>query len=98
MDELLHIYAQQSWHQPVTIVGNRAALEALRDAIQQALDIGQGVTTSAEVFTNDGEGYEVLIMPCEDKDLWDTFATPYTDPDAQGTNQGRAYPTKSPLS
>jgi len=92
MNELLHIYAQDSWHQPVTIVGNRSALEALRDAIQSAIDTGQNAATTVDVFTNDGEGYEVLIMPCEDAVLWETFATPYTDPDAQGTNQGRVIP------
>lgn len=90
--ELLHIFAQDSWHQPATIVGNRAALEHLIETLQSALDTGQGSTFELETFTNDGEGYTVRIMVMNDTDLWQQIATPYTDPDAQGTNAGKVYP------
>lgn len=92
MDELMHIYAQDSWHQPATIVGNRAALERLVETIQSALDTGQGSTFELETFANDGEGYEVRVMVINDTDMWAQIATPYTDEMCQGTNAGKVYP------
>lgn len=59
----LHIYAQHSEHDFVHIVGDSVALESLGAAIAQALQHGDW--TSRAVFTNDGEGYSVLVE-CSD--------------------------------
>lgn len=55
---LLHVIAQQHYHMPAFIVGNRLALENLRAAINAALATGAG---HAAVFANDGEGYGLHV-------------------------------------
>lgn len=90
--ELLHIYAQDSWHQEATIVGNRAALERLVAVLHRALEMDAGIELSTEVFANDGEGYECRVIRLENETQWDELATPYTDEMCQGTNEGRVYP------
>lgn len=90
--ELLHIYAQDSWHQEATIVGNRAALEHLVKLLQLALEMDPGCEFSIEVSANDGEGYECKVICLENEKQWDDLATPYTDPDCQGANVGKVYP------
>lgn len=92
MNELLHIYAQDSWHQPATIVGNRAALEHLVSVLHRALEMMPAQELSFDTFVNDGESYECRVICVEHPDTWAQIATPYTDPDAQGTNEGRVYP------
>lgn len=57
----LHVFPQHSWHSPATIRGNIAALKALRDAIDAAIEKGEA---SARAFATDGEGYEILIERC----------------------------------
>lgn len=89
--KLLHIYAQDSWHQPVTIVGNREALEQLVEHLQLLLNDGQQ-GQSFEAFVNDGEGYDVRLLMIEHPDTWERIATPYTDEMCQGTNEGKVYP------
>lgn len=64
----LQIYAQPCWHEDAYIVGNRKGLEALRDAISRALEIDGPITMSAFVEF-DGEGYDLVVCPCEDDDL-----------------------------
>lgn len=54
----LHVYGQHFYHGPAMLRGNRAALEALRAAVDQALEAGTG---EAEVFASDGEGYHVQV-------------------------------------
>ena len=55
--KLLHIFGQGAWHEEVHIVGNREALEALRDTILSC--IASKEARSMEAFVNDGEGYKV---------------------------------------
>jgi len=45
-------------HYPAGIVGNRKYLQAIRDAIEEALNYGLGET---EVFMADGEGHSVIV-------------------------------------
>ena len=99
MTELLHIYAQPCWHEEAWIVGNRRGLEILRDAINQALAEGHGQTATTPnefVCTNDGEGYDVMVLLEESEwghsylepetlTNWDVLRKPYTDEMAQGT-------------
>lgn len=81
----LHIYGQTYNHDHAFIVGNKEALESLRDAIQAALD---GKTTECVAFAADGEGYEVKVYQ-EDSDVyWDNASLPYTDSETLGINSG----------
>lgn len=78
-DPKLHIYGQTYFHEHAFIVGNKEALEALRDAIDDALEVGsrEGETT---VATSDGEGYVLKVYRQEEDDnFWDKAALPYSD-------------------
>lgn len=82
---LLHIHAQPAQHDEAYIVGNRAGLLALRDAINQALLTGEATTPSSldghEVMTADGEGYTVTVT-CDNSawnsPTWQAAFLPYT--------------------
>lgn len=54
----LHIYGQYDNHCPATIRGTTTALMALREAIDKALETGEG---EADAYTTDGEGYGVTV-------------------------------------
>lgn len=54
----LHIYGQYAPHCFATIRGTRQGLEALRDAIEDAIESGSG---TASVIPSDGESYRVEI-------------------------------------
>ncbi len=54
----LHIRPQNWNHDSAEIVGTRAGLSALRDAISVALEVGE---SEASAIANDGEGYGVRI-------------------------------------
>ena len=90
---LLHIYAQEAWHDDAFIVGDRLGLEVLREAISQALEKGRvstyDVTGGSSVYTTDGEGYTVRII-CDDsgwqEEFWCSLSLPYTDEIAQDKN------------
>ena len=90
---LMHIYGQDVWHAPAWIVGNRAGLEALREAITVALDKPR---SEAIVMAGDGEGYAVQVIR-DDRSFFDQkpgdwdWAVPYTDEIAQD-RPGARYP------
>lgn len=73
--KVLHIYGQHFWHDEAYIVGNRGALIALRDAIDEALARMAG---ELEVFTNDGEGHHVCIAAVGSA-VADRLILPYTE-------------------
>ena len=77
---VLHLYAQRLWHDDLTIVGCRDALQELRSLIGQAL--ASNNSASAEFFASDGEGYvaHVVILPA---DRAQALPVPYTDPIAE---------------
>ncbi|GAE36310.1 hypothetical protein [Halalkalibacter akibai] len=75
---ICHIYGQDMWHGNAFIVGNRSALEELRNAIDTALKYGEISTT---LSPSDGEGYELLISCVEDGFNWDLIDMPYHDPE-----------------
>ena len=52
----LHIYAQDFWHTPATIVGDRAAIIALIQTLQEVLSTQTGVEHKLEASVSDGEG------------------------------------------
>ena len=69
--KLLHVYGQPFEHGDAQIVGNREALEDLRDTINTAILTGQAKTGSDGqcLFASDGEGYDLRIV-CGPDD-WD---------------------------
>jgi hypothetical protein len=77
---LLHVYSPRDHHDDAMLVGNKAGLIALRDAVDAAIkgDNGRG---HADLFTADGEGFELRIA-MEDGDWqkspWRDMALPYT--------------------
>lgn len=78
-DELpntLHLYGQYMWHSPAKIVGTRAALKELQEAIRMALSINR--PTSIMPMVNDGESYTLEIIPMND-DVMETQRVPYID-------------------
>ena len=79
-DPKLHIYGQVYNHDHAFIVGNREALESLRDAIEAALETGSAVGETSP-FTADGEGYVLKVYREEDAKYWDKSLLPYTDHD-----------------
>lgn len=91
---LLHIYGQSFWHEPAFIVGNIQGLRALQKAIEQAIDEAVDVknpgTASAECFTNDGEGYIVFVV-C-DEGNFEKRALPYTDEAAREKSPDTHWP------
>lgn len=87
----LNVYPQHVWHDDVYIVGNRAALELLAEAVQKALDGGRGQCLS---FANDGEGYDVHIVRLEGEETWDRMAVPYTADYAEENRPDALWPCK----
>lgn len=67
---ILNIYGQPSHHFEARIVGNREGLEALRNAIDNALIIdshAKAPDDNEPLFASDGEGYEILIDRHDDE-------------------------------
>ena len=60
MSGYLHIYGQDAWHDPVIIVADRQALEALKANVEVALS---GKISVTKLFTADGEGFDFIIKP-----------------------------------
>lgn len=83
MNGVLHIFNQYQQHDEAYIIGNKEALTALRDAINQALENekGLGATDFDEcVKTVDGEGYQVLVVRNDDDwqaESWQNLQFPY---------------------
>lgn len=57
----LHIYGQELWHDPAFIVGDRASLKSLAQAIELAISRESGAA-SAAAMTTDGEGYVIFVL------------------------------------
>lgn len=85
---VLHLYPGASYHDEGYVVGNRAGLLNLRDAIDRALEKQHSETT---VFVSDGEGYEVFVImqdtSWQDK-IWQNLLLPY----AKDSNPNVLYP------
>lgn len=62
---ILHVYGQEMSYDPVDVVGNRNALESLRDAIDDALE-RQGEDAAFTVKQNDGARYIVTVRLVDD--------------------------------
>ncbi|ARW48099.1 hypothetical protein [Acetobacter pasteurianus] len=75
-DDVLHIIAQEEWHDDARIIGTVEGLIRLRNAIQAALD-APNETQKATVMTNDGEGFFALVR-CVSADYADDIPCGYT--------------------
>lgn len=79
MNDVLKIFGAHSWHDSVSIVGNRVALEKLKKLIEQALD-SPSESFSDDTMESDGEGYIVEVF-LHDHDFssgeWDKLPVHY---------------------
>lgn len=71
--ELLHVYSQEAWHNDLMVVGNLDGLTALRDAVDNAIELAKlrtgieqrqdvVVRTTGEAMTSDGEGFDIRVL------------------------------------
>ena len=75
----LNIYSQKYPHEEAIVIGNKAGLIELRNAIDKALlNPDHHELTNDSVFVWDGEGYDVLVHCTEDEDNLKEFGLPYT--------------------
>lgn len=72
-EQMLHLRSPGRWEDIAGIVGDRAALLALRQAVDMALDTGAG---GAFLFSSDGEGYALAVAL--EEHMWDV-ETAYAD-------------------
>jgi hypothetical protein len=87
--KIVHLWSPMSFHEPQWVVGNKAGLQALRDAIDIALKTHG--SACAEVFTNDGEGYDLGVHCIADSDI-DNLAVPYTESYAKEHREHAVFP------
>lgn len=91
---LVHVHGQKAWHDDVYIVGNRAGLTVLHDAVNRALN-NPDETASTEAFVSDGEGFELVIIHNDQpwqSDSWRRAAVPYTEEYARENRRNTVWP------
>ena len=66
-ENLLHVYSQSELHDPVVIIGDRTALDHLKEGIDRTLKGLDGTFLSRVV---DGEGFSTLLILVADGDLF----------------------------
>ena len=90
--DILHIHAQQEWHQPAFVLGNKAGLLALRNTIDTAIQQGSGRVLA---MTQDGEEYGIYVL-MDDTDWqsesWKKAAVPYTEDAAMEQREEAVWP------
>lgn len=88
---LLHIYAQEIWHDDVFIVASRDALYNLQAAINDAMLKG---SARFGAFASDGEGYSIYVILLDEdrRDSWNSLRLPYTDECAIDRRDDRVHP------
>lgn len=79
----MHVYAPAIWHGDARIMGTRAALTGLRDAIDRVLS--SGMDQHCEGIVRDGEGYRLKVSIRSYAGLKNE-PLPYTDEIANPTN------------
>lgn len=83
---MLHIYSPIWQHADSYIIGDKQALEDLRDALDRAISSKE--PTSFNAFVNDGEGYTVHVAWLSEQEV-DRLSLPYTD-EMERSNRGIA--------
>lgn len=90
--KVVHLWAGASFHEDGYIVGNKEGLEALRRAIDYALvnsDCDVSISKTFDIFTSDGEGYDLHVIVTKDTDK---IALPYTEDFAEEHRDNAVYP------
>lgn len=93
---LLHLYSPPCWHDDAWLVGTKAGLACLRDALDLVLldDVPGDVTTDG-LFGVDGEGYRVRVVLTTEAGMAG-YVLPYTDAMAQDPQaEGATWPKKA---
>jgi hypothetical protein len=90
---VLHVYGQHSWHDSAYVVGDKNALMALRDAIDEAIKNGIG---KAHVFVADGEEYTLNVVE-KNSDSMENMSYPYIAEYAACSKKGRPPYSLVPL-
>ncbi|STZ77368.1 hypothetical protein [Bergeriella denitrificans] len=96
LDEILHVYGQQQYHDDLIICGTRPALEKLKSAIEAALTHSDGFEMGTG-FQNDGEGYDIevyLVTEAEAMTLNHAYHNTEMFPDSIGFDGWDGYDTK----
>lgn len=89
---LLHVHGQEIWHDGVYLIGNRAGLEKLRKAIDEALRDGMD---TRELTAADGEEY-LLTVTLDNSgwqgERWQKALLPYTSDAAYDIREDAVSP------
>lgn len=76
-DDILHVYGQPYWHQPIIIVGTVSALGKLAFTINESIRMGEA-NLDENFITNDGEGFKLTVIR-ENEDKIGKRKAPYYD-------------------
>lgn len=93
IEDLLHVYGQNSWHDDVCVLGSRKALTNLRNAIDRVLATNE--PKLSEGMVSDGEGFCVLVGVVEDEEIESKLAVPYIDEIAREQNEKAMRPEEA---
>jgi hypothetical protein len=85
---IIHLYSPQFPRTEGYLAGNIGGLQALRDAIDRALEGEQAI---AEVFHGDGEEYNVCVTACTENQI-EKLVLPYTDKRLKDTRKDVVWP------
>lgn len=61
MNNIVHVYGQESFHDDVWIVADREGMERLYSSMGEIINGSGGLQQSFETCVNDGEGYSIHV-------------------------------------
>ena len=85
----LHVYSPWVHHSTAHIIGNKPALEKLRDLIDKTLN---SQTEKDAFFGYDGEEYDVKVISFNNVDKFPIVACPYMDESAKEKRDNVLWP------
>jgi len=77
LNPVLHVYSQYSFHDEAVIIGNLKGLKILHETIGKVIENNSHLEFG-EGMTNDGEGYDIIVIKEEDEDILNRLAVPYS--------------------
>jgi hypothetical protein len=89
MESVVKIFGANSWHSPISIIGNKDALTKLKNTIQLAIDNEDGYA-SDDFLETDGEGFSIEVKLYDEgfnSDKWNDLPNHYTDEIASTKNE-----------
>lgn len=90
-NQAIHVYGQHSYHDDVHIVGNKKSLIALRNAIDKAIT-SKTKSEKFVAFTNDGEGFDLEVIFCDEEDKFSRLVSPYFDELSRDNSDNLLFP------